>query len=138
MWISTTGDIRWGAPPSDMITAEESMGETQPWNDGNAASDIIRERLRKHLVPETERQLFGLFGHGFMVVPEPDAVDPGPAAVATCQEEFQQESTEGFYRVYDIATEDSMNELETAVQLLADEEAVGEPVTTNIFFTGNS
>ena len=136
VWISTTGDIRWDAPPSDMITVEESMGETQPWNDGNAASDIIRERLRKHLVPETERQLFGLFGHGFMVVPEPDAVDPGPAAVATCQEEFQQESTEGFYRVYDIATEDSMNELETAVQLLADEEAVGEPVTTNIFFTG--
>ena len=71
-----------------------------------------------------------------MVAPEPDAVDPGPAAAATCEEEFQQESTEGFYRVYDIATEDSMNELETAVQLLADEEAVGEPVTTNIFFTG--
>ena len=136
VWISTTGDLRWDAPPSDMITVEESVGETQPWNDGNAASEIIRERLRKHLIPETERQLFGLFGHGFMVVPEPEAVDPGPVAAATCQEEFQQESTEGFYRVYDIATEDSMNELETAVQLLADEEAVGEPVTTNIFFTG--
>ena len=88
VWISTTGDIRWDAPPSDMITVEESMGETQPWNDGNAASEIIRERLRKHLVPEMERQLFGLFGHGFMVVPEPNAVDPGPVAAATRQEEF--------------------------------------------------
>ena len=29
-----------------------------------------------------------------------------------------------------------MSELETAAQLLADEEAAGEPVTTNIFFTG--
>ena len=86
------------------------------------------------MVPETERQLFGLFGHGFMVVPEPEALDPGPVAAVAHQEEFQRESTEGFYRVYDIATEDSMNELETAVQLLADEEAAGEPVTTNIFF----
>ena len=125
-----------GRASSDMITVEESVGEIQHWNDGNAASDIIRERLRKHMVPETERQLFGLFGHGFMVVPESDAVDPGPVAAVALQEEFQRESTEGLYRVYDAATEDSMNELETAVRLLADEEAVGEPVTTNIFFTG--
>ena len=63
VWISTTGDLRWDAPPSDMITVEESVGEIQPWNDVNAASEILRERLRKHMVPETERQLFGLFGH---------------------------------------------------------------------------
>ena len=88
VWIGTTGDLRRDAPPSDMITVEESVGEIQPWNDGNAASDIIRERLRKHMVPETERQLFGLFGHGFMVVPESDAVDPGPVAAVALQEEF--------------------------------------------------
>ena len=29
--------------------------------------------------------------------------------------------------MYDVATEDSMSELETAVRLLADEEAAGEP-----------
>ncbi|CAE7399595.1 unnamed protein product [Symbiodinium pilosum] len=115
VWISTTGDLRWDAPPSDMITVEESVGEIQPWNDVNAASEILR---------------------AFMVAPEPEAVDPDPVAAVAHQEEFQRESTEGFYRVYDVATEDSMNELETAVQLLADEEAVGEPVSTNIFFTG--
>ena len=69
VWVSTTGDVRWNAPPSDMITVEESVGEIQPWNDGNTASEIIRERFRKHLVPEAEKHLFGLFGHGFLVTP---------------------------------------------------------------------
>ena len=46
---STHQNIRWDAPLSDMITVEEPVGEVQPWNDGNTASEIIRERLKKHL-----------------------------------------------------------------------------------------
>ncbi|CAE7340676.1 unnamed protein product, partial [Symbiodinium microadriaticum] len=69
VWVSTTADVRWNAPPSDMISVEESVGEIQPWNDGNTASEIIRERFKKQLVPEAEKHLFGLFGHGFLVTP---------------------------------------------------------------------
>ena len=47
VWVSTTADVRWNAPPSDMISVEESVGEIQPWNDGNTASEIIRERFKK-------------------------------------------------------------------------------------------
>ena len=62
VWLSTSGDMKWDATPSDMITVEKATGEVQPWNDGNAASQIIRERFKAHLNPEL---LFSLFGHGF-------------------------------------------------------------------------
>ena len=87
VWVSTTGDVRWNAPPSDMITVEESVGEIQPWNDGNTASDIIRERFRKHLVPEAEKHLFGLFGHGFLATPVADDEPDGEVRVGVVEAE---------------------------------------------------
>ena len=81
VWVSTTADVRWNAPPSDMISVEESVGEIQPWNDGNTASEIIRERFKKQLVPEAEKHLFGLFGHGFLVTPVAEEEPHGEARV---------------------------------------------------------
>ncbi|CAE6971992.1 GIP [Symbiodinium sp. CCMP2592] len=91
VWVSTTGDVRWNAPPSDMITVEESVGEIQPWNDGNTASEIIRERFKKHLVPEAEKHLFGLFGHGFLVTPVEKEEPDGEARVE--QQMIKDEAT---------------------------------------------
>ena len=44
VWVSTTGDVGWNAPTSHMITVEESVREIQPWNNGNTAVEIIKER----------------------------------------------------------------------------------------------
>ena len=64
VWLSTHGNIMWDAPPEDLITVEEALGQVQPWNTDNAASDIIRARFKEHMQPEL---LFSLFGHGFLV-----------------------------------------------------------------------
>ena len=106
-----------------MIAVEEATGEIQPWNDGNAASQIIRERFQARLNPEL---LFSLFGHGFIVNPELD----GARTIG------QLENRDGWYRVFDVGTEDDMNDTEAALRLLAEEEVVGEIVSSNIFFIG--
>ncbi|OLP94992.1 Retrovirus-related Pol polyprotein from transposon TNT 1-94 [Symbiodinium microadriaticum] len=131
VWISTCGDIRWDAPPSDLITVEEATGAVQAWNDGNTASEIIRQRFKAHLKPEL---LFSLFGHGFLIGPEPG--EPVIAAAGKQDVPFQEESKENWYRVFDAGTEDAMNEMEVALRLLAEEEITGEPVPSSIFFTG--
>ena len=131
VWISTCGDIRWDAPPADLITVEEATGTAQAWNDGNTASEIIRQRFNAHLKPEL---LFSLFGHGFLVGPELGEL--AVAAAGKQDEPFQEESKDNWYRVFDAGTEDAMNEMEIALRLLAEEEITGEPVPSSIFFTG--
>ena len=128
VWISTCGDIRWDAPPADLITVEEATGTVQAWNDGNTASEIIRQRFKAHLKPEL---LFSLFGHGFLVGPE-----LGELAVAAAGKQDEPIHKDNWYRVFDAGTEDAMNEMEIALRLLAEEEVTGEPVPSSIFFTG--
>ncbi|CAE7231546.1 unnamed protein product [Symbiodinium sp. CCMP2592] len=132
VWISTCGDVCWDAPPADLITVEEATGAVQAWNDGNTASDIIKQRFKEHLKPEL---LFSLFGHGFLVEPEPSG--PIVAANGEHTESFQEECKDNWYRVFDADTEDAMNEMEVALRLLAEEEVTGEPVPSSIFFTGS-
>ena len=64
---------------------------TQPWNTDNAASSIIRARLKDHTQPEL---LFSLFGHGFLVDSPELALAPG-AAVAVAADENKHDFLEG-------------------------------------------
>ena len=132
VWVSTTGDVRWNAPPSDMITVEESVGEIQPWNDGNTASEIIRERFKKHLVPEAEKHLFGLFGHGFLVTPVADDEPDGEVRVGVVEAERPNpENTKNRYVIYSHKVEQQMIKDETTSHRLMVTESADAGVFMN-------
>ncbi|CAE7589797.1 unnamed protein product, partial [Symbiodinium microadriaticum] len=132
VWVSTTGDVRWNAPPSDMLTVEESVGEIQPWNDGNTASDIIRERFKKHLVPEVEKHLFGLFGHGFLVTPAADDEPDGEVKVGVVEAERPNpENTKTRYVIYSNKVEQQMIKDETTSHRLMVTESADAGVFMN-------
>ena len=94
VWLSTHGDIKWQAPPEDLLTVEETRGEVQPWNAGNAAADLIRARFKHHMQPEL---LFSLFGHGFMVDPGDVAVAPEAATAATAEGVERSDAKDRYY-----------------------------------------
>ena len=132
VWVSTTGDVRWNAPPSDMITVEESVGEIQPWNDGSTASEIIRERFKKHLMPEVEKHLFGLFGHGFLVTPVEEEEPDGEARVGVVEAERPNpESVKTKYVIYSNKVEQQMIKDEVTSQRLMVTEAADAGVFVN-------
>ena len=91
VWLSTHGNIKWNAPPEDLITVEEATGQVQPWNTDNAASDIIRARFKDHMQPEL---LFSLFGHGFLLDPPELALAP-EAAAAVAESDNKRDFLEG-------------------------------------------
>ncbi|CAE7510622.1 unnamed protein product [Symbiodinium sp. CCMP2592] len=128
VWVSTTGDVKWNAPPSDMITVEESVGEIQPWNDGNTASE---KRFKKHLVPEAEKHLFGLFGHGFLVTPVEEEPD-GEARVGVVKAERPNpENTKTKYVIYSNKVEQQMIKDEATSQRLMVTETADAGVFVN-------
>ena len=88
VWLSTHGNVIWNAPPEDLINVEEALGQVQPWNTDNTASDIIRARFKDQMQPEL---LFNLFGHGILVdTVDLDAVAVPEAATATmCDEKTE-------------------------------------------------
>ena len=79
VWLSTQGDIKWDAPPEDLITVEEAKSEVQPWNTENAASDTFRARFKDHMQPEL---FLSLLGRAFLVDATELVMAPEAAAAA--------------------------------------------------------
>ena len=122
VWLSNHGDIKWQAPPEDLLTVEEARGEVQPWNAGNTAADLIRARFKHHMQPEL---LFSLFGHGFMVDVVDMVVAP-EAATATAAVNLERSGAKDRYYVLSYKAEQDMLQSEAEphrVTIAEDEDA---------------
>ncbi|CAE7207770.1 unnamed protein product [Symbiodinium sp. CCMP2592] len=134
VWVSTEGDLKWDAPPIDMLTVEEAAGDfIKPEADDVVA--MMKNKLANPEGAEGAEKLFTLFGHGFLVHSSYDAV---PSAVAAHVEELdvnQSRNKEAKDKYYILAyrLEEEMNEHERTLATQAQSTVeIGETVPQSI------